>query len=465
MNKRFTEMTTQPVSRLLVKMSVPTIITMLISAMYNMADTYFVGSIGTTATAAVGVSFSLMAIIQAVGFFFGQGAGNFISRELGAQRTENAARMAATGLVMSFLVTAAVAIAGLILLEPLAMMLGSTPTILPHAREYLTFVLIGAPWMASAFTLNTILRFQGSAFYGMIGMASGAFLNIVLDPIFIFVLDMGVSGAALATMISQIASFLLLLAGSRSGNNIRIRIRNFSPTRSTFREIVRGGTPSLCRQSIASVAAISLNRMAGQFGDEAIAAMSIVQRVSMLANAAVLGWGQGFQPICGFNFGAGLYRRVKSAFRFCVKTACLTQCVLAAIAFVYAPEIVELFRKDDAAVIAIGSLALRFQCLTFPTTGWVVPNNMMLQNIGRPGYATLIALARQGLFLLSFLFILTPAYGLPGVQLAQPLADIATVILTIPISLSAMRSMPDDDVPIVRLMEKPNAEFVNDMLD
>ncbi len=443
-DEKLDRMTHAPVEGLVCRMAAPTIVIMLISAFYNMADTYFVGSLGTAATGAVGVTFSLMAIIQAVGFFFGHGAGNYISRELGAGRLENASVMAATGFLSSLIVGALIACAGLLAMEPLARLLGSTDTILPHALDYLVYILIGAPWMASSFTLNNLLRFQGSAFYGMVGMTSGAILNIVLDPIFIFVLGMGVGGAALATMLSQFVSFCVLLAGSSRQGNIRIRLRDFSPGLDRYREMVRGGFPSLCRQSLASVATISLNHMAGGFGDAAIAAMSIVQRVGMFANSALLGFGQGFQPVCGFNYGAGRYDRVKRAFWFCVKSSSVVLVLIAAAGLVFAPDIVALFRRDDPEVIAIGSLALRFQCVTFPTFGWVILNNMMLQNIGKAGRASLLALARQGLFLLPFLFILTPWLGVLGIQACQPLADVATLALSVPLGLGVLRSMPDN---------------------
>ena len=443
--KRVNRMVQAPVEGLVLRMAAPTIFIMLISAIYNMADTYFVGRIGTTATAAVGVTFSLMAVIQAVGFFFGHGAGNFISRELGAQNFERASVMAATGFFSSLLAGACIGLCGLFFLDPLARLLGATPTILPHAKEYLFYILMGAPWMAAAFTLNNLLRFQGSAFYGMIGMATGAILNIILDPIFIFVLDMGVSGAALATMLSQFVSFSLLVSGSFRQSNLRMRFRYFSPKLWIYREILRGGFPSLCRQCLASVAAICLNRMAGGYGDAAIAAMSIVQRVSMFAGSALLGYGQGFQPVCGFNFGAKRYDRVKRAFWFCVKSSTLALLAVAVGGFVFAREIVAVFRADDAEVIRIGSLALRFQCLTFPAMGWVILNNMMMQNIGLAAKASFMAFARQGLFLIPFLLILTPYLGVLGIQLAQPLADVATLAVSVPMGLSVLRSMPDDD--------------------
>lgn len=448
-NAKLARMTSAPVEGLVCRMAAPSVVIMLISAMYNMADTYFVGHLGTSATAAVGVSFSLMALIQALGFFFGHGAGNYISRRLGAGDFNEAGRMAATGFFLSLAGGCIVGLGGLLATQPLARMLGSTPTILPYACDYLWYILLASPFMTAGLTLNNLLRFQGSAFYGMVGVASGAVLNIALDPLFIFVFGWGVSGAAIATMISQGVSFCLLLAGCIRPGNLAIRFGNFSPRFFDAWEIFRNGFPSLCRQGLASLAAICMNHMAGSFGDAAIAAISIVQRVSMFAGSALIGWGQGFQPVCGFNFGAGRYDRVKQAFWFCVKSATVVLVLLAAAAFVYAPEIITLFRRDDPEVIHIGSLALRLQCVALPLLGWVIINNMMLQNIGRAARATLMAFSRQGLFMLPLLFILTPRLGILGIQLAQPLSDLGTFLLSIPIGAGVLRSLPEREREVV----------------
>ena len=437
-NQKYLRMTQEPVERLVCSMAIPTITIMLISALYNMADTFFVGSLGTSATGAVGIVFSLMAIIQAIGFFFGHGAGNYISRELGAQNRDKASQMAATGFLSVLIAGGAVTVSGLLFLEPLARFLGATETILPHACDYLRYILIGAPWMAASLMLNNLLRFQGSAFYGMMGMIAGAVLNIALDPLFIFVFKMGVGGAALATLISQFVSFCLLLVGCSRQGNIRINPRNFSPQFAVYKEILRGGLPSLFRQGIAAIATICLNRVAGGHGDAAIAAISIVQRVTLFANSALIGFGQGFQPVCGFNYGAGYYERVRKAFLFCLKTASVVLLFLAALGFLYAPQIIGLFRGDDAEVVRIGALALRLQCLTFPLMGWVVLNNMMLQTIGMAFKASILALARQGLFLLPLLFALTPSLGILGIQMSQPAADLATFALSIPLGLGVL---------------------------
>ncbi len=441
--QKLRRMTEEPVEGLVLRMAAPTIVIMLISALYNMADTYFVSGLGTSATGAVGVSFSLMAIIQAIGFFFGHGSGNYISRSLGAGRTDDASRMAMTGFVSALAMGALVAAGGLLFLEPFALRLGSTPTILPYACEYLVFILLGAPWMVGSLMLNNLLRFQGSAVYGMVGMTGGAVLNVALDPLFIYTLDLGVTGASLATMASQFVSFCLLLAGCAKGGNIAVRRAHFSPRLWHYREIFRGGFPSLCRQGLLAVSTVFLNHSAREFGDAAIAALSIVRRVYWFAGSALIGWGQGFQPVCGFNYGAGLYARVRRAFWFCFKSSFWALLAFSILGIVFAEGIITEFRRDDPEVIRIGALALQMQCFVMPLIGWVVLHNMMLQTIGRAGPATLLALGRQGLFLLPALFILKPWLGVLGIQLAQPIADFATVIMAIPLGMNALRDMKE----------------------
>lgn len=443
-DEKFEMMTTQPVKPLICKLAIPTIITMMISAMYNMADTYFVGQVGTSATAAVGISFSLMALIQAVGFFFGHGSGNSISRHLGAKDTQSASKIAATGVFSAWITGALVATLGILFLDQLALLLGATPTILPHARAYLRFILIGAPFMCASLTLSNLLRFQGSAVYGMVGMTSGAILNIALDPLLIFGLGMGVQGAAIATAISQTVSCVILYIGCARGGNIRVHPRDFAPRLSTYREITKGGLPSLFRQGLAGVATIVLNQTAGPFGDAAIAAISVVNRVALFAGSALIGFGQGFQPVCGFNYGAGLYKRVRQSFWFCVKVAVIFLAVMSAIGFAFAPQIIVIFR-DDPEVVVIGTKSLRLLCLAFPLSGWVIMCNMMMQTIGKAFKASLLAISRQGIFLVAFLLILTPRLGLLGLQMSQPLADVCAFLLALPLGLSVLREMKEQE--------------------
>ena len=446
MRDRYTMMTTTPIPTLVTRLAIPTIISMLVTSFYNMADTFFVGRIGTSASAAVGVVFSVMALIQAFSFFFGHGSGNYISRALGAHNDEDAARMAATGFFCALITGAVLAALGIAFIRPLARLLGSTETILPYAVDYMRIILIGAPWMMASLVLNNQLRFQGSAFYGMIGISTGAVINIALDPLLIFTFKMGISGAALATILSQFISFCLLLAGTRKGGNLRIRPRLFTPSRNYLRAIVNGGMPSLCRQGLGSLGTICLNLSAGAYGDAAIAAMSIVGRLVMFANSCVIGFGQGFQPVCGFCYGAKKYDRVKEAFWFCVRTATIFLCCAAVIGFAFAPGLVALFRRGDADVKAIGATALRAQCLTFPLSAWIVLCNMMMQTIGKSVRASILAMARQGLFFVPAVLILPRLFGLFGVQISQAVADVISFLVAIPLQMSVFREMDAETV-------------------
>ena len=439
--KKFHKMTEEPVGNLICQLALPCIISMLVTAFYNMADTFFVGRLDSdAATGAVGVVFSLMAVIQAIGFFFGHGSGNFISRELGKQNLEDASNMAATGFFSALGVGLVLCVLGQIFLEPLAYLLGSTDTILPYANAYMRIILFGAPWMTASLVLNNQLRFQGSAAYGMVGITSGAVLNIALDPLLIFVMDMGIAGAALATIISQFVSFCLLLVGCGKGGNLHIHISRVQLKWPYYSQIIRGGLPSLARQGLASVATICLNLAAKPYGDAAIAAMGVVQRIMMFGASAMIGFGQGFQPVCGFNYGARLYKRVRDGFWFCVKTATVFLLAVGILGFVFAPQLIALFR-DSPEAIAFGAAALRFQCVTFFFQGWIVMSNMMLQTMGRTVPATFLAMARQGIFFIPLVWILSSTLGFLGVQMTQAVSDVLTLACAIPIQMKVLREL------------------------
>lgn len=428
-DEKYRMMTENPIPGLIGRLAVPTIISMLVTSFYNMADTFFVGRIGTSATAAVGVAFPVMAVIQALGFFCGHGSGNSISRKLGAQENDAAGELAATGFFVGMILGLLVLVLGLLFLTPLSRILGSTDTILPYTREYLGIILIGAPWMTAQFVLNNQIRFQGNAFYAMIGVGTGAVLNIILDPILIFGFRMGISGAALATVFSQLISFFLLLAGVHFSGCIPIRLKNVRFHRERLREIAGGGLPSLFRQGLGSVATMTLNIAANPYGDAAIAAMSVVSRIFMFAISALIGFGQGFQPVCGFNYGAKKYGRVREAFWFCVKVSTIFLFALSILGFLLSGHLIGIFR-DDPEVIRIGTAAVRFQCATLILNGWIVMNNMMTQTMGKTFYASLLASARQGLFFIPILLILPRILGLIGIQSAQA-ADLFAFLLSV----------------------------------
>ena len=435
-------MLTAPVQKIIPRLAVPSVISMLITAIYNMADTFFVSQIGTSASGAVGVIFSAMAIIQAVAFMIGMGSGTNVSQALGAGDTQKAKRYAATGFFTAFIVGVIIMLLGLSSIDPLVRFLGATETIAPYARDYAQYIFFGAPFIMCSFAMNNLLRFEGLAFYGMIGITSGGILNMVLDPILIFGFDMGTAGAALATAISQFVSFaILLFMTNTKPDAIKISIRHFRPTLQMYGRIINNGLPSLGRQGIASIATIILNTTAGAYGDAAIAAMAIVSRFVMFINSTVICIGQGFQPVCSFSFGAKKYARVREAFFFCLKVTTILLTVLAVGSFFLSESIITVFRRDDPQVIEIGTLALRLQVLTLPLWGFIVMSNMLTQSIGYGVRATIISTARQGLFLIPSLLTLPPIFGLLGLQMAQPMSDALSCVLTFLIVRSILREL------------------------
>ncbi|MBQ7151324.1 MAG: MATE family efflux transporter [Synergistaceae bacterium] len=438
---RYDYMTKTPIPKIITELSIPTIISMMVTNLYNMADTFFVGRISTQATAAVGVVLSLMSVIQAVGFFCGHGSANYVSRKLGAGEIQEAQEMASTGFALAFMLGSFIFLAGITNIKNLALALGATETIINDTQDYMRIILIGTPFMTSQLVINNQLRFQGSAVYAMIGLVSGAVLNIFLDPVFIFVLGLGVSGAALATILSQIVSFCILFYGSTRGPNIRLHFKNIKFNAHYLLQIVNGGSPSLFRNGLMSISVIILNWTAGTIGgDAAIAGMSVVNRVMLFANSALIGFGQGFQPVCSFNYGAGLHGRVKAGYKFCVKYGTIFLAGLALVSLFCSREIISFFR-DDPEVIFIGSAALRFQMLTLPLNATFTMSNMMLQSIGKGVRATIIASTRSGIFFIPAIIILSNFYGLFGVEIAQPCADFLAFLLAIPMTLSVWREM------------------------
>jgi len=441
-NEKFIRMTSFPVEKLVLSLAGPSIVIMIISALYNMTDTYFVSRLGTSPIAAVGITYPLMAVIQAIGFFFGQGSGNYIARALGSRDIDGSSKMAVTGLISGFTVMAVIAAAGIIFIEHVTTGLGATETIRPYAQGYIFFILLASPWMVAVTVLNLQLRFQGSAAIAMTGMLSGVVLNVFLDPVFIFVFGLGIKGAGIATLIGQMVSFtILFFYGTTRRDNIRIRFSRFSPSLSRYVEMFRGGVPALLRQGLMSVSVIIINHFARRYGDAAIAGISISDRLTMFATSVVLGFGQGFQPVCGFNYGAKLYSRVKKAFWFCVSFCCSILFVLCVVMIIFAPEIIAFFRKDDPHVVAIGTLGLRLHCISLPFAGGIIMVNMMTQTMGKALEASMVALARQGFFLIPSLFLLGTLLGLNGILLARPISELVGLVIVIPIMLKTLRAL------------------------
>ncbi|WP_315281243.1 MATE family efflux transporter [Prevotella pallens] len=440
MSDKYTFLTQAPVHRVIGAMAIPTIISMLLTSMYNLVDTFFVGKINTQSTAAVGIVFSVMFFIQAFSFFFGNGSGNYISRQLGAQNTKDAEVMASTGLFYTLVFSLIVMLLGWFFLEPISILLGSTPTILPYTRQYLGISLLGTPFIMGTFCINNQMRFQGFTKYSVYGAISGSIINCLLDPVFIFGFSMGVSGAAVASVIGQICGFVIMLIMSQKEGVIHYTHRRISFEGRFVKEIIAGGTPSISRQGLASVSTIALNSVAGNYGDAAIAAMSIVTRISMFIFSVIVGLGQGFQPMCGFCYGAKLYDRVKEGFWFSTKIGTFFLLFWSVILIIFSGEVVSLFR-DDPEVIAIGIPALRYQMIIFPACSFMMMANMMMQTCRKTIRANILAASRQDLFFIPLIFVLPYFYGLFGVEICQAVSDIISLIVTIPIVWSAFKEM------------------------
>lgn len=435
-------LTQAPVSRVILTMAVPTIVSMLVTCFYVIVDTYFVGQLNTQSTAAVGIVFPLMSLIQAIGSFFGHGSGAYMSRELGARRTDNASSMATTGLVYALLTGILIAVVALLFLRPLSLVLGSTATSLLFTEQYMAIILLGAPFQIASFTLNSQLRMQGNARYAMWGIISGALLNVILDPILIFACGLQLRGAALATVIGQIVSVAVLLAMChfRATTGVRLRPRFFSLHWHYVREIVYGGSPSLSRQGLASISVVLLNVAAAGYGDAAVAAMSIVSRVTMFVMAVIVGLGQGFQPFCGYCYGAAMYNRLRHGFWFTVRVGFVFLLCFSVFFFCFAEQTIAVFR-DDAIVIAVGSTALRWHLAVYPLNAYIMAGNMMLQTTRRPLRANVLSSARKGLVFIPFILILPHLFGLMGIAMCQAVCDVVTFIIAIPIVRSAFREM------------------------
>lgn len=441
-NSQFAKMTETPVKPLVTGLAVPTIISMLVTSVYNTADTFFVSKLGTSASGAIGIVFSLMAVIQAVGFTLGMGSGSAISRLLGQRKNDEADCYASSGLAASAVFGLLLGITGLLTLEPLMRLLGSTETILPYAAEYGKYILISAPFMTMTFVLNNILRSEGKARLSMIGLASGSILNIGLDPLMIFVFDMGITGAAAATLIGNIISFCILLYFFLAKKTtVRLSVQSISRSPMLYLKIIRNGLPSFCRQGLASISTVMLNNAAADYGDSAVAAISIVGKIFMLIFSVILGFGQGYQPVAGFNYGAGKYKRVKEALMFNYITATIMMTVLAAGGFIFAPQLMELFIKDDPQVIETGALALRIQCLSMPLLPLTTTSNMTFQSIGKSWTAVLLSSCRQGIYFIPLILILPDIYGLNGVISVQTAADVLSAATSLPFLIWFVRKL------------------------
>ena len=435
LDRQYKEMTETSVEKLILRLSVPTIISMLVTNIYNMADTFFVGKLGTSASAAIGIVFSLMTINQALGFMCGHGCGSNISRKLGNKQGDAAIKFASTGFFMSLFLGVLIMIIGIIFMEPLLRIMGSTDTIMPYAKSYGICILLSAPFMTGSCVLNNVLRYEGKASLAMVGLTLGGVLNIIGDPIFIFVFNMGTLGAGISTAVSQVISFFVLLSmfgGDRTVS--RLRFSAISWDIKDILNILYTGLPSLIRQGMMSVSTMVLNYMSMPYGDAAIAAMSIVSRVCNFIFAIALGISQGFQPVSAFNYGAKKFKRVKRAFVFCCGLSMIILGVLSVLSLIFSGHIIGLFR-DDADVISVGTFALRAQCIVLFISPITLAASMMFQGAGENLASSIASFLRSGITFIPMVAVLPRFFGIYGIQLAQPVADVISFVVVMPLIL------------------------------
>ena len=442
-----------PVEKLIPRLAIPTILSMMITMIYNLVDAYFVGKLGTSASAAIGVVLGLQSIFQAFGFMMGHGAGSQISIRLGEGDKDTADRLFSTAFFHALVISVIVAVIGLICLEPLMRLMGSSDTILPFSKNYGFYILISGPALVGSCVLNNVMRYEGRAVLAMFGLVTGGVLNMIGDPIFMFGFGLGIDGAGLSTAISQYISFGILLYmvfSKRTISRLSPKYRSNNPADTLL--IMRVGLPSLIRQMLNSLATITLNHCAMPYGDAAIAAMAIVGRIAMFIGSAMIGLGQGFQPVSAYNYGARKFARLRKSFFFTFKAGTIVLGALAVVGFLFPAPIVGIFR-DDPAVIEIGAKALGFQCIAVVLQPFSVTSNMMFQSIGRSKEASFLALLRSGLYYIPALLVLPLFLGLTGIQSAQMVADMLTTLTCIPFVVKFMQTTPAlDEVSEIDMM-------------
>ncbi len=429
--EKFHEMIERPIGPLITSLAIPSIFANLVTAIYNLVDMYFVGHISTAASGAIGISFVAMTAIQATGFYFGQGTGNAISRYLGAKQQEKANIMASTGIVCTLTVGLLIAILGNLFIEPLCILAGATPTILPYAKTFIGIILCGAPWMASSILLNMQLRFEGESLFSMLAITTGAILNALLTPLLIYGFHLGIAGSAISTIVCEFIGFVLLLIETQKIGLAPLSLTWVRPSKELFREINNGGTPSFVRQLMLGIATTLLNNAAAPFGDAAVAAMAIVQRITGFANYIQIGIGQGYQPVLGYNIGARHHERVLAGYSFALRASTIAVLAIGVFTCIFAPQLIWIFRQDPQ-VVAIGTLTLRLASFSAALTGVAMMTNFMLQTSGHVWSASILGACRLGLVLGPVIVVMAYFFGLLGVQLAQPVADLITFFVAIP---------------------------------
>jgi putative efflux protein, MATE family len=429
-----------PVPQTIMKMAVPTIVSFLISSIYSLADTYFVSGIGTNATAAVSVNASLDQIIFMMGSMLAVGGNSYIARLLGARDDKKANQVLSTSFFTAIFLGTIMLVAGTVFMKPMVRMLGATPTCEQYSIEYATYVLLVAPIMASSFVLNQCLRAEGSAIFSMFGMSFGGILNCILDPIFINGMGLGVAGASMATAISKLVSWCILLYPYlRRHTILHISFKSIKYSRDIVGEVVSVGSSSLLRSGLAVVSAIILNNLAGNYSDALLAGIGVTNKIMMFPFSIILGFGSGFQPVTGYNWGAKQYDRVHQTLSFSSKVAILGSVIMGAFCAIFANTIISWFTEADAEMMWMGALCIRLQSFVLPVHAWVAVVNMFCAGIGFASGAIILATARQGTCFIPFVFLLNALFHEYGILSIQAVADLLSIILAVVVLRKALK--------------------------
>ena len=466
--KQFVKMTQTRISRLIISLGIPTTLSMMVTSLYNLADTFFVSQLKNDAiTAAANNLLALMSIIQALGFTFGMGSGNIVSRLLGKRDREGADKVFSSTLVVSCICGLLIMGVGFAFFTPMLKLFGCNGNTLVYGKAYAKWLLIAAPFMCMSFVLNNVLRAEGKAVLSMVGLVVGAVVNVVLDPILIFSADMGIEGAAIATCASQILSFsVLLFMFVFRLTIVRFRVNAISRRFSVYRDVLATGFPSFLRQILASLCTVFLNRAAYTYGvqkyateaggDAAQAALGVVNKVFMLAFSLSLGIGQGYQPVLGYNYSAKRFDRVKEAYLFTLSFSTVVMTVFASVCAIFATQVVGIFNVSAEAK-EIGALSLRLQCICMP----LLPLNFMVgltyQSVGNKALAALLSASRQGLFYIPAVLALPKIFGLLGVQMCQSVADACAFLFAIPFTFMFFTTLKKEQAKVIE-EEKINSK-------
>jgi len=441
-NLRRERLLNEPIPKVVVSMAIPTIMSSIVMSLYNLADTYFVSSLGSAATAAVGINHSLQQLIQMAGSAIGIGASSYISRLLGAREDEKASQVMSTTFFTAFALGLFVLLVGGIFIEPLVRFMGANDDVVPYSIDYASYILYAAPFMATVFVMNQTLRAEGSATFAALGTISGSILKVILDPIFIFTLDFGVAGAAMATAISKFVSFCILITPYlRHKSLLTLHYKKITYSRDIVSEVSKIGAPTLIRQGLMMVANIITNNVASAFSTSALAAISVVNRLMMFMGSAIMGFGHGFQSVAGFNWGAKRYDRVYKSFLFAAGCGTAVVSTLALVAAIFPEHLIGLFTEADAEMMAIGVFSLTFRCLVMPLHAIVMVSQSCFTALGRAKQAAILSLSRQGFCLIPCVAILPLLFDVKGLGAAQGAADILSFCISFPMTLRLLREV------------------------